>query len=408
MMLLYERKEECCGCTACMSICPKQAITMISDEEGFLYPSINQELCIECDLCKQVCPFSDNYRTSGNYDQPLVYAAKHKDDKVRMNSSSGGMFTAISDYILDNDGVIYGAAFDENLVVRHQKAETAEDRNKFRGSKYVQSNLNGIFGDIKNELKKGRTVLFTGTPCQNAGLRAFLNKSYDNLYLCDIVCHGTPSPLLWEEHIGFLEKRSKSRVVNYSFRYKDAGWRGYNVYAFFDNGKSKLNTPDMMTYANIFSSDLALRPACHNCKFCNLSRPADITIGDFWGIEKCMPDFDDNIGTSLVLINSSKGLDLFQKISKKLHYRESNTKDCLQRNLYTPSLPSSKRDQFWKDYKNKGFEYVLKRYATDGFVVDSMKTVAKVLDKLGLLQVVKKMYRRVKYLKTWLRKRNET
>ena len=224
MMLLYERKEECCGCTACMSICPKQAITMISDEEGFLYPSINQELCIECDLCKQVCPFSDNYRTSGNYDQPLVYAAKHKDDKVRMNSSSGGMFTAISDYILDNDGVIYGAAFDENLVVRHQKAETAEDRNKFRGSKYVQSNLNGIFGDIKNELKKGRTVLFTGTPCQNAGLRAFLNKSYDNLYLCDIVCHGTPSPLMFENYIKYCERKNKSSIKEYYCRFKGKGW----------------------------------------------------------------------------------------------------------------------------------------------------------------------------------------
>jgi coenzyme F420-reducing hydrogenase beta subunit len=406
-MLLYNRKEECCGCTACMSICPKQAITIISDEEGFLYPSINQELCIECDLCKKVCPFSDNYRTSGNYAQPLVYAAKHKDDNVRMNSSSGGMFTAISDYILDIDGVIYGAAFDENFVVRHQRAKTPEERNKFRGSKYIQSNLIGVFEDIKNEVKKGRTVLFTGTPCQNAGLRAFLNKSYDNLYLCDIVCHGTPSPLLWKEYIGFLEKRSKSRVVNYFFRYKEVGWRGYNVYALFDNGKSKLNTPDVMTYAKIFGSDLALRPACHNCKFCNFSRPSDITIGDFWGIEKCMPDFDDNIGVSLVLINSSKGQILFQRISKSVYCQESNTYDCMQHNLHSPSLKAPQRELFWQDYKDRGFEYVLKRYATDGFVVDLMKTVAKVLDKLGLLQVVKKMYRRVKYLKTWLRKRNE-
>lgn len=391
MMLIYERKEECCGCTACTSICPKQAITMIADEEGFLYPGIKQVLCIECDLCKQVCPFSDNYRTSGNYDKPIVYAAKHKDDNVRMHSSSGGMFTAISDYILDIDGVIYGAAFDENFVVHHQKAKTPEERNKFRGSKYIQSNLIGVFEDIKNELKKGRTVLFTGTPCQNAGLRAFLNKSYDNLYLCDIVCHGTPSPLLWKEYIGFLEKRSKSRLVNYFFRYKEVGWRGYNVYALFDNGKSKLNTPDMMTYANIFGSDLALRPACHNCKFCNFSRPSDITIGDFWGIEKGMPDFDDNIGVSLVLINSSKGKGLFQRISKNLCYRESNTADCLQHNLHTPSQLSPRRGKFWQDYKNKGFEYVFKKYAGFGFVGQLEKAAVKVLKKLGLLHVAKRM-----------------
>jgi coenzyme F420-reducing hydrogenase beta subunit len=391
MMLIYERKEECCGCTACMSICPQQAITMIADEEGFLYPSINQELCIECDLCKKVCPFSDNYRISSNYDQPLVYAAKHKDDNVRMNSSSGGMFTAISDYILDIDGVIFGAAFDENFVVRHQRAETVEERNKFRGSKYVQSNLVGLFKDIKNELNKGRTVLFTGTPCQNAGLRSYLNKNYDNLYLCDIVCHGTPSPLIWKNHISFLEKKGKNKVTRYSFRYKLAGWRGYNVYTLFDNGKSKLNTPDVMTYANIFGSDLALRPACHNCKFCNFSRPSDITIGDFWGIEKSMPDFDDNIGISLVLINSPKGQQLFESVSKDLYYRESNTIDCLQHNLHSPSQPSPRRDKFWQDYKNKGFEYVLKKYGGYGFVGQSKKAAAKVLNKLGLLHVAKRM-----------------
>jgi coenzyme F420-reducing hydrogenase beta subunit len=391
MMLLYERKEECCGCTACMSICPKKAITMIPDEEGFLYPSINHELCIECDLCKQVCPFSDTCKTSGNYDQPLVYAAKHKDDNVRMNSSSGGMFTAISDYILDIDGVVYGAAFDEKFVVRHQKAETAEERNKFRGSKYVQSNLIGVFEDIKNELKKGRHVLFTGTPCQNAGLGSYLNKNYDNLCLCDIVCHGTPTPLLWKDYISFLEETGKSRLIQYFFRYKVAGWRGYNVYTLFDNGKSKLNTPDVMTYANIFGSDLALRPACHNCKFCNFSRPSDITIGDFWGIEKSMPDFDDNTGVSLVLTNSSKGQELFERISKNLYYRESNTTDCLQHNLRTPSQPSPRRDKFWQDYKNKGFEYVLKKYAGYGFVGQSKKAAAKVLNKLGLLHVAKRI-----------------
>ena len=238
MMLIYERKEECCGCTACMSICPQQAITMIADEEGFLYPSINQELCIECDLCKKVCPFSDNYRTSGNYDQPLVYAAKHKDDNVRMNSSSGGMFTAISDYILDIDGVIFGAAFDENFVVRHQRAETVEERNKFRGSKYVQSNLVGVFKDIKNELNKGRTVLFTGTPCQNAGLRSYLNKNYDNLYLCDIVCHGTPSPLIFENYKSFMQKKYKSRIKELSFRDKLLGWRSQAVGIQFINQKA--------------------------------------------------------------------------------------------------------------------------------------------------------------------------
>ena len=236
--------------------------------------------------------------------------------------------------------------------------------------------------------------MFTGTPCQNAGLGSYLNKNYDNLYLCDIVCHGTPTPLLWKDYISFLEETGKSRLIQYFFRYKVAGWRGYNVYTLFDNGKSKLNTPDVMTYANIFGSDLALRPACHNCKFCNFSRPSDITIGDFWGIEKSMPDFDDNTGVSLVLTNSTKGQELFERISKNLYYRESNTTDCLQHNLHTPSQPSPRRDKFWQDYKNKGFEYVLKKYAGYGFVGQSKKAAAKVLNKLGLLHVAKRMLSR--------------
>jgi coenzyme F420-reducing hydrogenase beta subunit len=391
MMLIYERKEECCGCTACMSVCPKQAITMVADEEGFLYPSINQELCIECDLCKKVCPFSDNYRTSGNYDQPLVYAAIHKDDNVRMNSSSGGMFTAISDYILDIDGVIYGAAFDESFVVRHQKAGTVEERNKFRGSKYVQSNLIGVFEDIKNELKKGRHVLFTGTPCQNAGLGSYLNKNYDNLYLCDIVCHGTPSPLIFEDYIQYCERKNKSRIKEYYCRHKGNGWHSHTEMAVYANGKKDSTSLLSQIYKALFYSHMVLRPACHNCKFCNFSRPSDITIGDFWGIEKSMPDFDDNTGVSLVLTNSTKGQELFERISKNLYYRESNTTDCLQHNLHTPSQPSPRRDKFWQDYKNKGFEYVLKKYAGYGFVGQSKKAAAKVLNKLGLLHVAKRI-----------------
>lgn len=391
MMMIYERKEECCGCTACMSICPKQAIAMIADEEGFLYPSISQDICIECNLCKKVCPFSDHYRPSGNYDQPLVYAVKHKDDTVRMNSSSGGMFTAISDYILDIEGVVYGAAFDENFVVRHQKAETVEERNKFRGSKYVQSNLLEVFDDINNELKKGRAVLFSGTPCQNAGLSSYLKKNHENLYLCDIVCHGTPSPLIFENYIRYCERKNNCNIEEYYCRFKGNGWRSHTEKAVYANGKEDGTSLLSQSYKEIFYSHVALRPACHNCKYCNFFRPSDVTIGDFWGIEKSMPDFDDNIGTSLVLINSSKGLDLFQKVSKNLYYRESNTKDCLQYNLYAPSLPSSQRDQFWKDYRDKGFEYVLKKYTGYGFMGQSKKTAFKVLNKLGLLHVAKRM-----------------
>lgn len=394
MMLLYEKKDECCGCTACMSICPRLAITMIADEEGFLYPHINQALCVECSLCKQVCSFNDNYSISGNYDQPVVYAAKHRNDEVRMNSSSGGMFTAISDYILSNNGVIYGAAFNEQLRVCHIKAENAKERNKLRGSKYVQSDLGRTFSDIKEELQRGRLVLFTGTPCQNAGLYGYLNKGYDNLYLCDIVCHGTPSPMIFENYIHYCERKRKSKIIEYYCRYKGNGWHSHTEKSVYANGKQDSTSLLSQSYKAIFYSHLALRPACHNCKFCNFSRPSDITIADFWGIEKAMPDFDDNMGVSLVLLNSPKGKVLFQNIYDQINFRESNTSDCIHHNLHEPYQSASQREQFWRDYWDKGFEYVLKAYAGYG-VKNFIKIFAlNGLKKFGLLPIAKMVLRR--------------
>lgn len=390
-MLLYETKEECCGCSACMNICPERAINMIADEEGFLYPEVRQESCIECDLCLQACAFYDGYKINNNYDQPLVYAVKHRNDEVRMNSSSGGMFTALSDYILSVNGIIYGAAFNEKFEVCHQKAVTVEDRNKFRGSKYVQSNLNRIFEDIKNELYSGKTVLFTGTPCQNAGLSVYLNGNYKNLYLCDIICHGTPSPLIFKKYIKYCEKKAGSSLTEYYCRYKGNGWHTHTEKAVYANGKEDSISKLSQIYKDFFSSLLILRPACHTCKFCSFSRPSDITIGDFWGIEKCMPDFDDNMGVSLVLINSRKGLDLFQKISENIYRRESNTKDCFQHNLYAPTPVSPNRPQFWRDYYDKGFRFVLNKYMGYGLTAKFKREIRKGLQKMRLLSMSEKL-----------------
>lgn len=387
-MLAYKDKKQCAGCTACMNICPHNAISMQADREGFLYPVTDEDLCTDCGLCQKICPFQNINTISGNYTQPKVYAVKHRDDNVRMNSTSGGMFTAISDYILSKDGVIYGAGFDEQFRVCHQKAENVEDRNKLRGSKYVQSDLQGVFKDIKEELKKGRQVLFTGTPCQTAGLHAYLSKKYENLYLCDLVCHGTPSPLMWKEHVDFMVNRRKKIITAYDFRSK---WRGINVSIAFEDGSFIHNSTDLLTYTNIFYSHVALRPSCYHCQFTNYSRPSDITIADFWGIEKCMPDFDDDKGVSLVLVNSPKGLELFQKIKIKLDYRESNTTDCVQRNLCEPSEPSPLREQFWQDYWSKGFKYVLKRYAGYGGKSRAKIFIRNGLEKVGLLPIVKRL-----------------
>ena len=386
MVNLYDSKEECSGCTACKCICPKEAIKMEADAEGFLYPVINSEDCIECGLCKQVCPFRNGYKTPQDNPQFGVYAVKNKSNEIRAASTSGGMFTAISDFVLEGGGAVFGAVFDKDLKVIHKKAETKKERSKLRGSKYVQSDLQRIFCEAKQCLDNDQLVLFTGTPCQTAGLFSFLDRTKTDkagLYMCDLVCHGTPSPLVWKEYIDFLSNKYRSRVIDYNFRYL---WRGINVQASFENGGKVTNGADLATYMNIFFLHTALRPSCHNCKFCNFSRPSDITIADYWGIENAMPEFVDDLGVSLVMVNSEKGRELFENIEYKLVYRVSNTTDCIQPNLEAPSWKSDKREDFWKDFHEYGYLYVAKKYGRYDFISRYKYAIKKTLKSIYLIK----------------------
>lgn len=380
MISVFDIKEECCGCTACKHICPTNAIEMVADKEGFLYPSINQQLCIDCGQCKKVCAFQNGYDTSNNLEQPKVYAAKHKNESIRMDSTSGGAFTAISDYILDNNGVIFGVSFDDNMHVVHQMAKTIRERDKFKGSKYVQSDLKNVYMEIKQLLKKDIYVLFTGTPCQTAGLSRYLSSSKtEKLILCDIICHGTPSPLMWREHIKHLEMKMKQTIKEYKFRDKSIGWRGANVTIKF-KGKKIAKYSIAKTFTNLYFSHNIIRPACHNCKYTNLQRTSDITIADFWGIEKHMQDFDDNKGVSLVFVNTEKGDQVFKNIIKDIIVKTSNTNECIQPQLKEPTKKSKLRNQFWDDYNLKGYAYVVKRYG--GYnIKDKTKNYLRMLIK---------------------------
>lgn len=386
MISVFDKKEDCCGCTACKCICPTQAITMKLDKDGFLYPEINLELCKSCGLCKTVCPIQNQFIFPDRLHEPQVFAVKHRKEQIRMNSASGGAYTAISDFILKSYGVVYGAEFDEDFRVQHNRATNAEERDRFKGSKYIQSDLRGTFKQIEEDLIQDINVLFTGTGCQVAGLRKFLEEKHvktDKLTTNDIICHGVPSPLLWHDYLNFIQKKNK--LKSYTFRYKQKGWHGYNVKAEFMNGKIKINSLDIKVFVNLFSSDLSLRPSCYDCRFANLQRPSDITIGDFWGIEEMMPELDDNKGVSLVLINSSKGKEIFQQIRNELNIWESNIQDCLQPNLQCPTKKPEKREQFWQDYYKYGFDYIAKKYAGYSFI-DGVKRLIKIfLKKTGLI-----------------------
>lgn len=395
MINLFDRKDNCCGCTACMNICPTNAIIMKNDEEGFLYPIIDNDLCIECKLCKKVCGFQNENSFSDYSRDVKVYAAKHKDIDIRMKSTSGGVFTALSDFVLENRGVIFGASLDSKMKVCHKKVYTKIERDKLRGSKYVQSDLRDSFSEIKELLGKDKKVLFTGTPCQCDGLKEYLkNINTDNLVLCDIVCHGVPSPRIFDDYLKMLNSKSSSKVKGYYWRDKVNGWHTHTEKVVYEDGSEDFKSKITKIYKELFYSHSILRPACHNCKYTNLNRCSDITIADFWGIEKIMPEFDDNKGVSLVILNSNKGRDLFDNIKVSLDYKESNIRDCLQPQLQYPSRESHNRSEFWNDYNKYGFEYIAKKYTSYGFIRKIKTKMIILLKKLGVFQLIFKIIKK--------------
>lgn len=362
-MIRIDNKSNCCGCTACESVCTHNAITMQPDALGFLYPVVDAVKCVECGLCENVCQFKNDYKRYENYEQPKVFGLRLKDSIQLSRSQSGGAFFGIAQHILKNGGVVYGAAFNSHWKVTHQKATSPEELDKLRMSKYVQSDIRGVFKQVKEDLKNGNTVLFSGTGCQIAGLKASIpSKLHQNLICVDIICHGVPSPKIWEDYIKYLESRYKSRVVKACFRDKRFGWHGAKETFRFENGKEAVR----QTSNGLYFSGITVRESCGNCKFTNMKRVGDITIGDFWGIPKDSPYEKDEKGLSLALVNSDKGEQLFGSIKEEYIVEPSNTTDCLQPQLQYPSKISPLHYNFVKDYSNLGFLYVAKKYGDIG------------------------------------------
>lgn len=363
-MIKIKNPADCCGCTACASICTHDAITMKPDALGFLYPEVNNSKCIDCGLCEKVCAFNDHYDTSLNLEKPLAYAARHKDINEVETSRSGAAFIAISDYILEKGGVVYGVGYTDHFRVVHKRATTKEERNEFKGSKYVQSDMNTVFRNVKKDLQDGLSVMFSGTPCQTSGLNSYVGKRLrENLYLVDIVCHGVPSPYIWRDYIAHLEKKQGAPIVWVNFRDKQKyGWVAHHETFKFKGKKNK------KSFKFLFYNHIMFRKSCGNCHFANTKRPSDITIADFWGWEKIDTNFNkDNKGCSLVLLNTEKGYKLFEVVKDRMTTISANLEDCLQPNLQYPTTIHPKQIDFEKDYKCYGFDYVLKKYSNKGF-----------------------------------------
>lgn len=350
-------KKNCTGCSACYSICPKNAITMEENEEGFVYPVIDTSLCVDCGLCQKVCP-SLNYNFS-NDKNPKCYAAMAKDE-IRAISSSGGAFTVFANYILSNNGVICGAGYDENMNVEHIIIDNINDLKKLNGSKYVQSNINDCYKKIKEYLLKGRFVLFSGCPCQVTGLTNYLGKLYDNLLTLDLICHGVPSPLLFKKYL--KEEYPNEKIIDINFRSKINGWnKGYNTIYTRTSKQEYINKDFEDIYFSAFGCNMSLRKSCYNCKYTKLPRTGDITIADFWGITK---DCDDKKGTSLLLINNNNGFKYFNFIKKEFKLlKEKSVKLPInaQPNLRMPSREHPARDDFFRDLNNMSLKEAFKK-----------------------------------------------
>ncbi len=349
-MIHINEKRDCCGCGACASACPKGCISMKEDVEGFLYPYIVIEDCIACGLCERVCPVL-NQNDIEDTAIPDAYAAYAKKNSIREKSSSGGLFSLIAENVLQSGGVVFGAAFDLDFSVKHIVVDNSKELGRLRGSKYLQSRTENTFIDAKRFLDNGRLVLYTGTACQIEGLKKYLQKEYENLYTVDVLCHGVPSPKLWKKYIMEKENKYGGVVQKIFFRQKDFGWKIYVVLLEFSNKTAYKRIFKEDSFMKMFLANICLRPSCYACKFKGLNRSSDITLGDCWGINKYMPEMDDDKGTSVVLIHSEKGKKIFEVLSNQMIVREGDVD-----RLLPPSSDSRKsvsrhrnRKKFFKE-----------------------------------------------------------
>ena len=356
-------KKKCCGCNACKNICPKNAISMNDDEYGFKYPVINKKKCIECNLCEKVCPIINNKK-----EQPKnikVFACYNKNEYERINSSSGGTFILLAKEIIKRNGVVFGAAFDKNFILKHKSAQTDSELIQFMGSKYVQSDTELTYTEVKKHLENGKYVYFSGTPCQIEGLLSYLGKDYEKLFTQDIFCFGVPSPKAFSNYLNYTKKSVGGDILNrINFRNKDEGWKEYQVNISYKNGKEYIQNHNNDLYMTSFLESLILRDSCLDCKFKKKHRLSDITLADFWGIEKIHSDMFDNKGTSLVLLNSKKGIDLFNIIKDDLIFKEVELDEAIQFNplMITSAKKSPNRESFLKSIKDKPYDIIAKKY----------------------------------------------
>lgn len=374
-MLLKLNDESCSGCSACYEICQVSAIEFKNDDKGFLYPIIDQSKCIQCGECIKVCQCRNQDKVFIEKEDsfPIAYGVVNKKPEIRFSSQSGGLFAGLAEIVLNMHGIVYGAGFNEDLSVKHLRIEELKQLNRLQGSKYVQSDVIGTFNNVASDLQKGLIVLYSGTSCQISGLILYLKRKSiqtENLITCDFICHGVPSPLIFKENLLFIERKYKNNILKVDFRNKRKyGWHSHIESYILSDGTAL----DLNYYTELFYSHAPLRQCCFICRYCNINlKLADITMGDFWGIEHINSNFyNDNKGVSLAIIHNQKGMEIFK--NGQFDFFNAPIDKVLEHNTKQPARKPKYFKQFWADYKNKGYEYCLKKYTIYGGIPFKIK-----------------------------------
>lgn len=340
---LWERKEQCCGCGACKAVCSHGAIAMIMDREGFFYPEIDKKRCVRCGNCKKVCPIKCQNRES---EGQVYIGAQAKDNKTRFSSSSGGVFPVLARWVLEGKGVVFGAAMNKEGNVSHRDIQNKEDIIQLQKSKYVQSDMSDCYEKVKKYLEQGRQVMFTGTPCQCQAMRQYIGKEHKKLILVDLICYGVPSPGIWKKYRKELKKKYYQGISEFYFRDKRNRDNGHTV-VMKTEGEEHTCPIGQDLFCRLYFGNYILRPSCHACRFCTVERESDITIGDFWGIEKVKPEMDDGMGTSLIILHNGKARNIWDGVKGEFLHFSCEEEVALQPRLCAPALRAPGRQTFW-------------------------------------------------------------
>lgn len=387
-------KKECTGCTACANICPEHCIKMVEDNEGFVYPHIDSNKCINCGLCSLTCPVK-NIRKPETVCKAFV--VQNNNQEQRLMSSSGGFFSVLAGYVLSQGGIVFGAGYNSKMEVVHMPVRRREEMYRLRASKYVQSNLNTTFQMVNDELKSGKIVLFSGTPCQIAGLKNYLHKDYLNLYLIDVICYGVPSPKVFRKYIEFIEEKYNSKVKNMFFRDKSFGYASPNVKILFENGKTLEMKSDVKSFTKTFFRGISTRPSCFDCKFKCVNKAGDFSMGDCWNVKKLAPELDDDKGTTLVFVHTTKAMLLMKKIESDILQREISLNEAVVNSgvmLLKSAVQNPLRQKFFNEIDEISYIKLVDKYVPDTWK-NKLANFAKPiiykmgLTKTGILKVIK-------------------